>query len=149
MQSWWRVTKNIICMCTVLKVPVFWGKIFFLLVFGGLEAHFIFCFLCRASEVNNHPRWQPISGLAVYCRLGRLPDSNLRLQVFNLVSLPMSPHYSMWKDDRHFLSGDFSPRGDEWQACRVVLDRTPPPPNPPATPPPALPMRWRGRGGGG
>jgi hypothetical protein len=41
-----------------------------------------------------HPRWQPILGLAVLCRLGRLLDSNPGLQLHNLVSLPMSHHCS-------------------------------------------------------
>ncbi len=30
----------------------------------------------RTATVKCHPRWQPISGLAVHCRLGRLLDSN-------------------------------------------------------------------------
>jgi hypothetical protein len=58
-----------------------------------------------------HPRWQPISGLAVHCRLGRLLDSNSGLQFHNLVLLPMSYHCSLtsvhlgtWEDDRlHFV----------------------------------------------
>ncbi len=41
-----------------------------------------------------HPRWQPIEGLAVHCRLGRLVDSNPGLQFHNLVSLRMSHHCS-------------------------------------------------------
>ncbi len=41
-----------------------------------------------------HPKWQPILGLAVLCRLGRLLDSNPGLQLHNLVSLPMSHHCS-------------------------------------------------------
>jgi hypothetical protein len=42
--------------------------------------------------VKYHPRWQPIQGLAVHYRLGRLRDSNPGLQVYSLVSLPKS-HY--------------------------------------------------------
>ncbi len=45
-----------------------------------------------------HPRWQPILGLAVRCRLGRLLDSNAGLQLHNLVSLPMSHHCSQWAE---------------------------------------------------
>jgi hypothetical protein len=45
--------------------------------------------------VEYHPRWQPIQGLAVHYRLGRLPDSNPELQVYSLVSLPMSHHCSL------------------------------------------------------
>jgi hypothetical protein len=41
-----------------------------------------------------YPRWQPIQGLAIHCRLGRLLDSNPGLQYHNLVSLPMSHHCS-------------------------------------------------------
>jgi hypothetical protein len=48
----------------------------------------------RTSDVKYHPRWPPIKGLAVYCRLGRLPDLNPRLQVYSLVLLPLSHHYS-------------------------------------------------------
>jgi hypothetical protein len=32
--------------------------------------------------------------MAVYCRLGRLPDSNPGQQIHSLVLLPMSHHYS-------------------------------------------------------
>jgi hypothetical protein len=32
--------------------------------------------------------------MAVHCRLGRLPDSNLELKVNSLVSLPVSYHFS-------------------------------------------------------
>ncbi len=42
-----------------------------------------------------HPRWQPIKGLAIHCRLGRLLDLNPGLQYHNLVSLPMSHHCSL------------------------------------------------------
>ncbi len=45
--------------------------------------------------VKCHPRWQPISGLVVHCRLGRLLDSNPGLQFYNLMSLPMSHHCSL------------------------------------------------------
>jgi hypothetical protein len=41
--------------------------------------------------VDYHPRWQSIQGLAVHCMLGRLLESNLGLQVYSLVSLPLSP----------------------------------------------------------
>ncbi len=44
--------------------------------------------------VKYRPRWQPISGLAVYCRLGRWPNSNPGLKVYNLVPLPLSHHYT-------------------------------------------------------
>jgi hypothetical protein len=85
-----------------------WGKIhchtcskfffFFLIVFGGTEVPIIFNFplppLRGQPTVKSHPRWQPISGLAVHCRLGRLLDSNPGLQFYNLVSLPMSHHCS-------------------------------------------------------
>jgi hypothetical protein len=42
--------------------------------------------------VEYHPRWQVIQGLAVHCRLGRLPDLNPGLQAYSLVLLPMSHH---------------------------------------------------------
>jgi hypothetical protein len=44
--------------------------------------------------VEYPPRWQPIRGLAVHCRLRRLPNSNSGLQVYSLVLLPMSLHCS-------------------------------------------------------
>jgi hypothetical protein len=72
---------------------------FFLIVFGGTEVpiilHFPLLPLRGQPTVKCHPRWQPISGLAVHCRLGRLLDSNPGLQFYNLVSLPMSHHCSL------------------------------------------------------
>jgi hypothetical protein len=72
---------------------------FFLVVFGGREVLIILHFplppLRGQPTVKCHPRWQPISGLAVHCRLGRLLDSNPELQFYNLVSLQMSHHYSL------------------------------------------------------
>ncbi len=72
-------------------------------LFGGIlsfHISFLFCFfplppLRGQPTVKCHPRWQPISGLAVHCRLGRLLDSNPGLQFYNLVSLPMSQHCSL------------------------------------------------------
>ncbi len=46
-------------------------------------------------KVEYNPRFQPIEGLAVLCRLGRLLDSNPGLQVYSLVSLQMSHHCSL------------------------------------------------------
>ncbi len=63
------------------------GKVyicFFLIVFGGTEVPIILNFPLPPRRgqptVKCHPRWQPISGLAVHCRLGRLLDSNPGLQ---------------------------------------------------------------------
>jgi hypothetical protein len=71
---------------------------FFLIVFGGTEVLIILHFplppLRGQPTVKCHPRWQPISGLAVHCRLVRLLDSNPGLEFYNLVSLPMSHHCS-------------------------------------------------------
>ncbi len=76
-----------------------WTLFFFLIVFGGTEVPIILHFplppLRGQPTVKCHPRWQPISGLAVHCRLGRLLDSNPGLQFYNLVSLPMSHHCSL------------------------------------------------------
>jgi hypothetical protein len=49
----------------------------------------------RQPTVEYHPTWQPIQGLAVHGRLGRLPDLNPGLQVYCLLSLPMSRHCSL------------------------------------------------------
>jgi hypothetical protein len=74
--------------------------VFFLIDFCEPEASFLHLFsstlpLLRGQPtVEYHPRWQPIQGLAIHCRLGKLPDSNPGLQVYSLVSLPMSHHCS-------------------------------------------------------
>ncbi len=71
---------------------------FSLVVFVGPEVPFYIYSplppLRGQPTVEYHPGWQPIQGLAVHCRLGRLPDLNLGLQVYSLVSLPMSHHCS-------------------------------------------------------
>ncbi len=59
------------------------GPLLYLFSYAALRGH---------PTVEYHPRWQPVQGLAVHCRLGRLTDSNLRLQVYSLVSLPLSHH---------------------------------------------------------
>ncbi len=75
-----------------------WNSFFFPNCFWWTEAPFCIYSplppLRGQATVEYHPRWQPIQGLAVHCRLGRLPDSNPGLQVYSLVSLPMSHHCS-------------------------------------------------------
>jgi hypothetical protein len=69
-------------------------NIFFLYFFGGPEALFSIYSplppLRGQPTVEYHPRWQAIQGLAVHCKLGRLPDSNPGLQAYSLVSLPLN-----------------------------------------------------------
>jgi hypothetical protein len=73
------------------------GSFFSFIVFGGTEVPIVYIFLCRRqrtaysevpSQMAAHLR------TAVHCRLGRLLDSNSGLQLYNLVSLPMSHHCS-------------------------------------------------------
>jgi hypothetical protein len=45
------------------------------------------------SEVPAQMAAHPRIGRPLYCRLGRMPDLNLGLPVYRLVSLPMSHHY--------------------------------------------------------
>ncbi len=95
---------------------------FSLIVFGGPQAPF-FCIYSPLPPLRGqpmleyHPRWQPIQGLAVHCRLERLLDSNPGLQVYSLVSLPMSPHCSLYSttysfDKKHVLSTWFCALGN-------------------------------------
>ncbi len=69
--------------------------------FGWTRGPF-FCFYSSQAPlrgqptVDYHPRWQSIQGLAVHCMLGRLLESNLGLQVYSLVSLPLSPTAPKW-----------------------------------------------------
>jgi hypothetical protein len=78
---------------------VFFSFLFFSIVFAGTEVspYWLYSPLppLRGQPTGKcHPRWQPILGLAVHCRLGRVLDLNPGLQFRNLVSLPMSHHCS-------------------------------------------------------
>jgi hypothetical protein len=69
----------------------------FVCCFWWREAHLFFSppQLFRGQPTAKyHPRWQTILGWAVHPGLGRLPDSDLGLQVNGLVSLPVSHHCS-------------------------------------------------------
>ncbi len=103
---WWKLARH---SCKVegfklengqLKCNLWINKflfiIFSLIVFGGLRTLFVLILLCHPSE--DSLQWSTIPahlGLAVHCRLGKLPDLNQGLQVNSLVSIPMSHHYSL------------------------------------------------------
>ncbi len=104
-----------------------WHIFFFLIVFSGTEVPFIYILLCRPSEdspptAKCHPRWQPISGLAVHCRLGRLLDVNPEPQFHNLVSLPMSHHCSLPIDHHCSLIHQWATTAPLWATVPWYVD---------------------------
>ncbi len=74
----------------------FLGVTMLVFLLGPLLPRVIFKSPLRGQpSAKCHPRCQPILGLAVLCRLGRLLDSNPGLQLHNLMSLSMSHHCSL------------------------------------------------------
>ncbi len=68
-----------------------------LIVFGGTGIYSPLPHPRGQPTAKCHPRWQPVLGLAIHCRLGRLLDSNPGLLFHNVASLPMSHHCSLMK----------------------------------------------------
>ncbi len=96
--------------------------------------------LIGQPTVKYHPRWQPIWGLAVHCRLGKLLDSNPGLQFYNLASPPMSHHWILIPDDQKtsqikpmILLQNVPRQNDPIQNAPAPKCPTPKPQNIPAT----------------